>query len=114
MRNKEWRKDLVKRYWVDNSGSSGGEDDGGDDDNLKSYDRYNNNSTTNILVGETDGFFEKPGAFKEEFFPIQIVKKKKMVNVDDKKKTFMYGMEEAMPEFFMVNKKEHLEIDYKF
>ena len=44
MRNKDWRKDLVKRYWINNSDDSGSEE---------------NEYTEN-----------KNKQFKEEFFPV--------------------------------------------
>lgn len=55
-RNQEWRKDLVKRYWINNSDS---EDETVD-------------SSQGMVAGAQDGFFENPGSFKDEFFPVKV------------------------------------------
>lgn len=116
-RNKEWRKDLVKRYWVDNSDSEG-EDLGRpwapEGIRTQSGDTSQQMAERNLkVVGQVDGFFEDPGSLKEEFFPVRVLRQKRVVNIKDQQTTFMYDREEPMPEFFKIHKTDNLFVDHK-
>ena len=98
VRNQEWRKDLVKRYWINNSDSeeeSRLENDGG------------------IIASDQDSslMFEHPGGFKDAFFPVKVCRQKKIVNIRDES-TFMYDVQEELPEHLKLVKKEQEEVNY--
>ena len=78
VRNKEWRKDLIKRYWINNSESEG-------------EDEETQASGQSVTTGSP---FENPHSFKDEFFPVKVCTQKKVTNIQEMSKTFMHDVEE--------------------
>ena len=80
-RHKTLRKDLIKRYWINNS----------DDEDV--------GESTGLPGGERNGDVPK---LKDEFFPVTIVQKKNIIRVADLSQTFEYDILEPKPEFLQL------------
>ena len=85
-RNNLLRRDLVKRYWIDNS----------DDENMSPR--------------QID---EAPVQMKDEFFPVTICQKHQFLNLTDFGHTFVYDVLEPNKDHFQLNNRSQVEVKYQ-
>ena len=96
-RNQELRRDLVKRYYIHNS-----------DDEDETADAQPPKTFLN-----SDGPTQHNPALEDEFFPVTICSKKQFLRLRDPISNYMFDVMEPDPEYFVVNNRSNIEVQYQ-
>ena len=96
-RNQELRRDLVKRYYIHNS-----------DDEDESADAQPPKTFLN-----SEGPIQLAPALKDEFFAVTVCSKKQFLRLRDPISNYMFDVMEPDPEYFVVNNRSNIEVQYQ-
>ena len=115
IRNKRWRTDLVKRYWINNSDGEDEEDvDYNVGDGKMQITLGNGEAVLKEFEARCPEAYDKDfrGNLKDEFFPVQICVHKRHIQPNDPTSVMVYDVVEPLPTFCVLEGRMQTEVQY--